>query len=827
MTTPISNRQRALAFVILIFAVTSVSAQQSGIAPPEQPQSVMEEVIVTGVAGNRGISKFETSYAISTMGPEDIGKMSPSGLAELMAQTPGIFVEASGGVLGNNVYTRGLPQDNFRYIRALEDGLPTFEEGAGAFTNADVFSRVDETIERVEIVRGGSAAITASNAPGSTINTITRKGTANQEGRIKLTTSDYGLYRADFNVSGPITDSVLYHVGGYQLTEQGIRDPGFTGNKGGQTRAGLNFLLDDGELYLGVKSIDDKNVFFTAMPMASASQSLPGLDATTGSLLSADFGSVVVFDGAGNRNKAIKFSAGVQTNTDTFTLLFDKEIGDGWAISNKTRRITGEVIYASVFSGSNKFDDLTDELAEVQAAAPATTDLMFRYTNGDGALFMRDQLPNNLLLDQGFWETTVDLDNLINDFQVTKSIDFANGGGNDVTVGFYYSQFDQRQQWNWQQAVTEAIDQPRLVDIVGVDGGGAETVSYTDNGIWNHHSNLQDFNDDVTHTALYITDTWTINESWRIDAGLRWHEVDKSGAVAGTTTVDLGDPSTIADDTVAVFNGTSTPYAYKDNELAWTVGANFTLNEELAFFGRYSEAFRFTPEFAQWFSCCNPTESDIELIEFGAKYDGENLSAFLTLFANEFPNVAFSTQVQDSQGNITTENVFASTEALGLEWELNLRVWDNIDLNFSGFYQSIEYKNFDFREFDPGGNPVDLSFSGNQIVRQPETVMTLRPTWYFGANENYVYGAIMHTGKRYADAANTVELPTYTTLDAGFVWNVSDTVQLQLAGLNLTDEIGITEGNPRAGTVVADVSDYFVGRSIFGRAFKLSVAMDF
>lgn len=812
-----------LAVSFTFLAVGNLKAQGAD----DEDARPMEEVITIGVAGNRGLSKFDTSYAVSTLGSNEIGKLSPNGLAEVMAQTPGIFVESSGGVIGNNVYTRGLPQDNFRYIRALEDGLPTFEEGAGAFTNADIFSRVDETVDRIEIVKGGSAAITASNAPGSTINTVTRKGTSTQEGRVKLTTSDYGLFRADFNMSGPVTDDVLYHVGGYQLSDDGIRDPGFTANKGGQLRAGLNFLLDDGEIYVGVKRIDDKNTFYTPMPFASNDSELPGLDAGTASLVSNDFGNILVFDGAGNRNKTVRIADGVQTKVDTLTILFDKDLPNDWTISNKTRRVTGTLDFASVFSGGNNFDDLADELAAVQAADPATVDLMFRYTNGDGTLLTRGQLPNNRLLDQGLWETLVDIDNVINDFQVTKAFDFAGGGSNDITFGFYYSQFDQRQQWNWQQAVTEAIDQPRLIDIVGVDGAGAETIAYTDRGIWNHHNNLQDFNDDVTHTAFYITDTWQINDIWRVDAGVRWHNVDKSGTIAGTQTVDLGDPTTLADDAVAIFNGTTTPYAYEDDEVAWTIGANYQLSDTLAFFGRYSEAFRFTPEFAQWFNCCNPTESDIELIEFGAKYDGDALSAFVTVFTNEFPNVAFSTQVQDAQGNIMNENVFASTEALGIEWELRYNVNDSFDVNFSGFYQNIEYENFDFTIFDGMGNPTATSFTGRQIVRQPETVMTVQPTYYFGALENYVYATLVHTGERFSDAANSVELPAYTTLDAGVVWNVSDTVQLQLSGNNLTDEIGITEGNPRTGTVVAGVSDVFVGRSIFGRTFKLSAAFDF
>ncbi len=816
----------------LTLQVASTSAKASP-APENPPVSAAdrlmpEEVIVTGIAYSSRLNKFEASYALSTIEAAAIDIKSPQGLAELLSETPGIFVESTGGTVGNNVYFRGLPNDNFRYVRTLEDGLPTFEENAGAFTNADIFSRIDETIERVEIVRGGSGAITASNAPGSTVNTLTRKGTRVQKGLVKLSTSDYGLYRADLHLSGPVTDTVLYHVGGYRESDQGQRDPGFTANKGGQVRAGLNIVLDQTELYLGLKSLNDSNTFYTPMPMADAKSGLPGLDPGTASMVSDDFANLLVFDGNGNRNKIIDLEDGVRTRVNTWTVLLDHQLGDHWQLSNGFRYIKGDLNFASVFSGAAKFDDLGDELGALQAEDTSTVDLRYRYVHGDGMLLRLDQLPNGLLVDQGLWESRITLENTINDLRLKRRFNLGEESYNDLMLGFYYSQFDQRQLWNWQGIVTEARHQPRLLDIVGIDNQGLETLAYTDGGIWRHHSSLQNFRDNVRHRALYLTDAWQVNEAWRIDAGARYQQVTKSGTVAQTTSVNLGDPSTLADDDVAIFTGAVTPYTYEDAELAWTLGLNYRLSNRLAFFGRYSNAFRFTGEFAQWFDCCQPTEADISLEEFGIKYAETDISAYIVLFASDFPSIALSNQRVDERGGIVTETADAASRSLGIEWELVWLPMANLELQFYGFYQRINYRDFVQAEVDDAGRESAVfDFSGNRVLRQPQTVVTLRPTLYFGGSDYSLYAAWQRVGSRYVDAANSVKLPSYATVDLGLTRDFGESARLQLLASNLTDEVGVTEGNVRNGVIAAAPSAVFFGRPIFGRSFRLSATFFF
>ena len=161
----------------------------------------LKEVVVTGSSSPR--SKLESSVAITTMGAKAIEDRAPSSTAALLQTIPGFVVEASGGEIGNNLFARGIPSAGaYEYVQIQEDGLPVFEDGALQFANADTFYRLDETVSKMEAVRGGSASIFANNAPGGIINFISKTGQNEFMGRAKFTTSDYGIFTTDLNLSG-------------------------------------------------------------------------------------------------------------------------------------------------------------------------------------------------------------------------------------------------------------------------------------------------------------------------------------------------------------------------------------------------------------------------------------------------------------------------------------------------------------------------------------------------------------------------------------------------------------------------------------------------
>src|SRR5262245_53161358 len=161
----------------------------------------LDEVVVTGTARER--RKFEAPFAVSTLSERQIETLAPLNTVDLYGKLPGFGAEPSGGEAGNNVNVRGLPSSNFLFVSLLEDGLPIFQEQQEAFLNADELVRNDVMVDHVEAVRGGTSSIYTTNAPGATVNTVTRRGTSEPTGALRATWGDFQLYRVDGQWSGP------------------------------------------------------------------------------------------------------------------------------------------------------------------------------------------------------------------------------------------------------------------------------------------------------------------------------------------------------------------------------------------------------------------------------------------------------------------------------------------------------------------------------------------------------------------------------------------------------------------------------------------------
>jgi hypothetical protein len=76
------------------------------------------------------------------------------------------------------------------------------------------------------------------------------------------------------------------------------------------------------------------------------------------------------------------------------------------------------------------------------------------------------------------------------------------------------------------------------------------------------------------------------------------------------------------------------------------------------------------------------------------------------------------------------------------------------------------------------------------------------------------------------DDANNVTLPDYYVIDAGASATFGN-LKVRAVGTNLTNTIGLTEGNPRAGQVAAVEQDIYMARPILGRRVELSMTYTF
>jgi outer membrane receptor protein involved in Fe transport len=88
---------------------------------------------------------------------------------------------------------------------------------------------------------------------------------------------------------------------------------------------------------------------------------------------------------------------------------------------------------------------------------------------------------------------------------------------------------------------------------------------------------------------------------------------------------------------------------------------------------------------------------------------------------------------------------------------------------------------------------------------------------------------VEYYSERFADVANSQPLDAYTVVNLNLRWNINDSVAFSVAGANLTNEIGLTEGNPRAGQFISGDAGarYYLARPVLGQSWRAAVTVRF
>jgi len=767
----------------------------------------LQEVVVTGSSSPR--SKLESSVAITTMGAKAIEDRAPASTAALLQTIPGFVVEASGGEIGNNLFARGIPSAGaYEYVQIQEDGLPVFEDGALQFANADTFYRLDETVSKMEAVRGGSASIFANNAPGGIINFISKTGQNDFQGRAKFSTSDYGLFRTDLNLSGAlIQDKLFFNIGGFYRADNGVRNTGFTANKGGQIKGNLTYKFDDGDyLRVNFKHLNDRNTFYLPIPLKSNNgkiEGIDGFDPNYGTLTSVNFSHLNVPQYGGGT-----FSADLEDGShpviNSIGAEFKKKISDKVSFKNAFKQTAIDLNYNAIFPNGGPW---TQDAYATDIQNTTAANLTYTYVDNGAAVD-----PNALIMRADHWYIHKKMDNFANNFSFSFDLDPV-----QLTAGYYYSNWKSNQYWNWNSYLVSVSDNPRLLNVEDNTTG----VNHTWNGVeritWLERDAQTKglLNDIYADAEIKATDNLTFN------AGLRYNKDKYSGYRdnARFFAEDLGiiDNNT-ADDAVTTVKGNPYTYwRYDVSEWSYTAAGNYKFNDNMASYVRYSHGFRSPIEESFYDNAADLSKlenTEVNQFELGYKFSNSFFSVNANLFHMNLKNVAFTDILSDG----TSENKFADVNNIGLEVETNAR-YEMVKLNFTFTVQKPEYDNFTGTNAD--GSTFD--FNGNTARRIPKFFCNLRPevdiTKDFSAYVQFSY-----YDKKFTNQDNRQVLPAYKEVGAGLNYKYNN-LRFAVDASNLFNEIGLTEGDPRQTTSAA--SDVFMARPILGRAFRFSVAVNF
>jgi outer membrane receptor protein involved in Fe transport len=293
--------------------------------------------------------------------------------------------------------------------------------------------------------------------------------------------------------------------------------------------------------------------------------------------------------------------------------------------------------------------------------------------------------------------------------------------------------------------------------------------------------------------------------------------------------VNLGTPAI-----PQIWTGTG-QFAHFDQEfdkLGWTVGANWQFTPQSGLFARYTPTFRL-PNLSSYITSptATPITQTMDLGEVGYKYSNRWMSLYSTLFWTKYDNVAFSNYVFDPLGGAgasTVQQGYADTETVGVELEGGFYPVEWFDITFNATLQQPEYKGLRYTELVAGA-PVLRDFVDNRLIRVPETSVRIVPGVNLLDQRLRLQIAYEYEGNRFVDTANSVRLPSYDVLNASAHYAVSDSLSLYGYVDNITNSLGLTEGNPRAGELQSQDAgnNTFIARPILGRAYRLALMYRF
>ena len=790
----------------------------------------MDQIVVTARAGVEQRTKAATSYSITTIDEEQLRMQAPTSVTEALKSVPGFWVEASGGEASGNVRARGIPVDGFGSVTLLEDGIPVQHDPALGYLNGDQAFRLDETIDRIEVVRGGPSSIFYSNAPAGAVNFIPREVGDAPEGLVKYTTGNYDLNRLDFWYGAPIGDWKVA-LGGFYRVDDGIRRPGFNADDGGQLRFSIGRDFGNAKVSFDVKHLDDSVALYLGIPMRTyadgAIRAVPGFNGNYGTLAGPETEHIQMITGDGG-SYDFDNSEGTHVDRTQYTLKFEYDLADDWKLRNNLRYNDTDTQRNGMFpntlqSGTALLDQARSQLANI----PGATDLQLRYADSPSTVFdLANQNGNGLTVVGGLRGVTMPVKEFMNDTQVSHKFEFGEQS-HDVTAGVYFANVYQDFDRYSSTALLDVQNQARLLDIVAVDANGNVLGSLTDHGIYHYGYEWEHASGTSKTAAAYLSDEWQVTDQLRIDGGVRWEKVNAQGWTEAKQTVNLGTPATSQ---IITGNGQFVTYDNSFDKVGWTLGANWQFSPESGLFARYTPTFRL-PNLSSYITSptATPIIQTMDLAEVGYKYANRFAEVYATAFYTKYDNVAFSNYVFDlNTGASTVQQGYADTKAYGLELEGSVFPTDWFDVSFNATLQDPKYQGLRYTEIVSGA-PVLRDYVDNQLIRVPKVSARIVPGFNLMNGKLRVQASYEYEGERYVDTANSVRLPSYHVVNASARYDVDDKLSFYLYADNLFNSLGLTEGNPRAGELQSGDAgaNTFIARPLLGRSFRAAVMYRF
>jgi hypothetical protein len=329
-----------------------------------------------------------------------------------------------------------------------------------------------------------------------------------------------------------------------------------------------------------------------------------------------------------------------------------------------------------------------------------------------------------------------------------------------------------------------------------------------------------------------------------LDAAARVEHLSLSQQTTNLSPIQMGSQYDLWDNAVEMPDGTYTKEGVSTTLPAFSLGANYEFSDHMSAYARVNNGV-FFPNFDSVrcqryntsFNCPNLLPLNrVENLEVGFKVQNRYTYIDASLYNKDFKGLSYQ-PTDINRVPIGPVQTFGST-SIGVRFIGSVNPLAGSDssaarefkITLNANYENAHYKDFKgcFVYTDINGNVVCGTINGVQLARLPKFQYRITP----GDTQDFGWGTLTefltyeHIGQHYQDSTGLNPLGSYYDVSAGIVAKVGERWQFRLLGSNITNQIGLTEGNARVGGNAVQNGVGF-GRSILGREYSLQAKYAF
>jgi outer membrane receptor protein involved in Fe transport len=841
------------------FAALPAHAQTAGAGGSAGGQSIgsaqtsqnLQEVVVTATATQ--VRKLDASYNIVSADNELIKESNPLSSADILKIAPGVWPESSGGQTGANIEVAGYPSGgDSPFFTNMIMGMPLYGSPNLAYMDSSSLFRLDDTIQRVEVVQGGPSVVFGPGQFGGTANYILKTGKNSPGGHVSATYGTEGMWRGDAYQGFRIADGWYGSVGGYYNKSHGVRDSQFPAIEGGQFTATLEHDIDGGTVTAWARVLDEKDEYITPIPIiqnANGSFSgYPGFDPLTSTFNGYSNQNMTLADPFSGRFMNANLADGRGSRLSYFGINYDQHLG-GWTLHNGFLVDGGGLDTNGWFSGPNPrplsmylygcnvaepagwcngaspID--TNNLGPGGKGYPAATNIQAIYTGSGTSL----PLSANVI-QLSYHQIQKSLQNITDELRVSREL----FGGNTLTAGLYLASYTDNDKWAADNALMTATGNAQTIALSFVDASGNINHLTSPQGIVNMNGTYTTpgRHGDGRNIAPYFSDSWKLGP-WLLDFGARVEHIDLHQRTCQTSTQMLGTIYDLYDNKVPICNGTYDYEHYARTMPEYTAGLNYAFSDNMSAYVRVNNGVHFLnfDDISNTAHNTPPVFHPIETAhnyEVGYKFQARYVYLDLNAWHRTFDGIFY--QESDLSGVPIPGGygTYGST-ANGVDLDGYVGPFAGLTLRFVGDYMNGHYTNNHscLAFVDINGNKQCVFINGSPLQRQPKFQVRLTPSYSTAVpwGDVTAWLTFEHAGQRYNDTYGQQPLGTYDMLSGGILTDVGDKWQLRVQGTNLTNEIALTEGNARQFGRALGVGNVLLARPYEGREVNLTATYNF